>query len=528
VLSGGGGIWLAGLLVAALPVAARAIGARATLLRAAALVALTALLCVPVLASGGFLPPTSSSISSATALGNLLDPLNGLQLFGIWPAGDFRLDPVDPGAAYGLIGATAAAAMVGLGAAWRRRASATLIYVVGALAACGVIAAIGSPWIVGKAMAMASPAILLVAGAGAAVLWTGRAGRTRLIERAAGAALLAAIGVGVLWSGALAYRDVNLAPRDQLGELETIGHRIAGQGPTLMTEYQPYGVRHFLRDAEPEGASELRRRQVPLLGGATLPKGATADTDRFRLAGLLAYRTLVLRRSPTQSRPPSPYRLTWRGRYYEVWQRPEGLESSVIDHLGLGSTEDPTGTPRCSAVVRLAREAGPLGTLVAARRPGVEAIPLQRTEYPSAWRWAGYPRTLLPVGAGAIRSQVRVPREGRYEVWLGGSVRPSVHLSIDGREAGEVRHQLNNAGEFVLLGKARLDAGEHELAIRFGGSDLHPGSGGAPSPIGPLELSAADPAQARLTRVSSDRASSLCGQRLDWIEASAPGGVGGD
>ena len=117
-----------------------------------------------------------------------------------------------------------------------------------------------------------------------------------------------------MWSNALAYRDVNLAPRDQLAELETIGHRIAGQGPTLMTEYQPYGVRHFLRDADPEAASELRRRQVPLGDGRTLHKGETADTDRFQLGGLLVYRTLVLRRSPVQSRPPSPYRLTWRGR----------------------------------------------------------------------------------------------------------------------------------------------------------------------------------------------------------------------
>jgi hypothetical protein len=121
-----------------------------------------------------------------------------------------------------------------------------------------------------------------------------------------------------------------------------------------------------------------------------------------------------------------------------------------------------------------------------------------------------------------------VPRAGRYEIWLGGSVRPQVDLSVDGREVGQVRHQLNNAGEFVLLGKSRLDAGDHELVIRFGGSDLHPGSGGAPSPVGPLELSAADPASDRLTRVPADRASSICGRRLDWIEALAPGGVGGD
>jgi hypothetical protein len=528
VLSGGGGIWLAGLLVAALPFAARAVGVRRALGRATALVALIGLLCVPVLAPGGFLPPTSASLSSETALGNLLHPLDALQLFGIWPAGDFRLNPVNPGATYALIGATGVAALVGLYTAWRRRASTVLIYVGGALAACLAIILIGSPWIAGKAMATASPAALMAAGAGAAALWTGGRGRTRLVGRAVGATLLAAIGVGVLWSGALAYRDLNLAPRNQLVELETIGHRIAGEGPTLMTEYQPYGVRHFLRDADPEGASELRRRQVPLLGGGTLAKGTSADTDRFRLSGLLVYRTLVLRRSPAQSRPPSPYRLTWRGRYYEVWQRPEGLVSSVIDHLGLGTAQDPTGEPKCSDVLRLAREAGPSGTLVAARRAAVEAVPLRRTSHPAAWRWAGYPATLLPVTPGTIRSQVRVSRPGRYEVWLGGSVRPRVDLLVDGRQVGEVRHDLNNAGQFVLLGQTRLRAGAHELSIRFHGADLHPGSGGSVSPIGPLELSATDPAQDRLTRVRAGRATTLCGERLDWIEALAPGGLGGD
>ena len=83
----------------------------------------------------------------------------------------------------------------------------------------------------------------------------------------------------------LAYREVNLAPRDQLAELELIGKQIAGEGPTLMTEYQPYGVRHFLRDADAEGASELRRRQVPLRGGEETKKGAWSDTDELARDG---------------------------------------------------------------------------------------------------------------------------------------------------------------------------------------------------------------------------------------------------
>src|SRR5439155_8135168 len=123
--------------------------------------------------------------------------------------------------------------------------------------------------------------------------------------------LIAAYADGVLWSNALAYRDVNLAPRDRFAELQKIGERFAGEGPTLMTDYEPYGVRHFLRKEDPEGASELRRRTIPLLNGKSLPKLGVADIDQFQLEGLLVYRTLVLRRSPVASRPPSIYTTVW-------------------------------------------------------------------------------------------------------------------------------------------------------------------------------------------------------------------------
>jgi hypothetical protein len=328
-----------------------------------------------------------------------------------------------------------------------------------------------------------------------------------------------AIAGGVLWSNALAYRDVNLAPRDQLAELEAIGYRTAGQGPTLMTEYEPYGVRHFLRDAAPEGASELRRRVVPLRGGGTLHKGMTADTDRFQLNGLLVYRTLVLRRAPFQSRPPSQYRLIWRGRYYEAWQRPPDTTGSVIGHLGLGRKVDPAAVPRCRAVHRLARKATPRGQLVAVARKRIEAIRPAATVHPVAWEWAGYPRSLLPTTPGTLEALTRITRPGEYDVWLGGSVRPEVSVEIDGRRVGEVRRQLNNQGEYVQLGSARLAPGDHKLTIEFHAADLHPGSGGAPSPVGPLVLSPQDPANTRVTRFEARDAARLCGKRWDWIEA---------
>jgi hypothetical protein len=521
VLSGGGAIWLMALLAPLAMVAVLRLGVIPGLARVGLFAAATAAFCVPVLAPGGALPPTSSPLTSSSALGNLGHPLSKLQLFGIWPAGDFRLDPADPALAYTLIGVAGAAALLGLYWAWQRRAWAPPLYSLGALAACGVIVAAGSPWVEAKAMAIAAPAIVLLAMVGGGSLLSGAAPalRARVPLLIVGLGLLVAVAGGVLWSNALAYRDVNLAPRDQLAELETIGGRIAGEGPTLMTEYQPYGVRHFLRDAAPEGASELRRRVVPLKGGGSLHKGQSADTDRFRLGAILTYRTLVLRRSPFQSRPPAPYRLIWRGRYYEVWQRPPSVPRAMLAHLGLGRGVQPGSVPRCSQVHRLARKAGKGGSLLAAARERSETIRPGATMHPAAWEWTGYPTSLLPTTPGTMRAVARVTRPDEYEIWLGGSVRPQVDLEVDGQPAGEVRHQLNNEGEFVLLGRARLARGAHTLTVTFRGADLHPGSGGSPNPIGPLVLSRQDPASEPVVRFDPSNAARLCGKRWDWIEA---------
>ena len=184
------------------------------------------------------------------------------------------LDSID--ATHLLIAVVVAAGLLGLVVAWRRRAGGLLIYACGATVGCFVVVAFGSPWIDAKALATASPVFVLAGLAGAgAVFESGR--------RIEGILIAATITGGVLWSNALAYEDVTLAPHDRLAELEDIGQRFAGQGPALMTDYEPYGVRHFLRRLDPEGASELRRRLVPLRNGRPLQKLQVADIDEFML-----------------------------------------------------------------------------------------------------------------------------------------------------------------------------------------------------------------------------------------------------
>jgi hypothetical protein len=517
VVGAGGAVWLAPAAATGLVLVAWRLGLIAALVRAVVFVSLTVLLCIPVLTHRGVGFASQVAETPAADLGNLFAPLKTWQLAGIWPVGDFRLEPTDQTTTYVLIGVAVLAAIAGLVLALRARAWGPPAYVACALLGWAVTSSFGSPWVTAKALAIASPAIPFAAVILGGFLWS----RGRRVE---GGVLLAALAVGILWSNALAYRDVNLAPRDQLAELETIGEQVAGQGPTLMTEYQPYGVRHFLRDSDPEGLSELRVRQIPLITGGLAAPHSYSDTDQIDRNALLTYRTIVLRRNPSQSRPPAPYRLIWRGTYYEAWQRPEVGGPEVLDHLGLGDTVNPVGTPKCEDVMRLARVAGADGTLAAVSRKPEIAISLPDTEHPAFWDSPDLAPALSPGSPGTIRTTVDIKRPNFYSVWLGGSIRPEVDLSVDGVEVNSVREQINNTGQYVLLGNTFLSPGSHELAIEFHGADLHPGSGGSPPfPIGPLIISDSDPADAELVYIPADDARKLCGKELDWIEAIAPG-----
>ena len=257
VLSVGGLVWLALPLGGGAVLIARRIGARPAALRSLAVAAGVAVLSLPLILSGSLLPPTSSPLTDGLARGNLIAPLDPLQAAGIWLAGDFRLSPDPELATYLLIGVAAILAVIGIGHSMREREPWAPLYVGGALLGCAALVAFGSPWVGGKALATASPAVLFAAMLGVAALAV--VGHRGL----AGIAAALVIG-GVVWSNALGYGGVSLAPRDQLVELERIGERVAGEGPTLMTEYEPYGPRHFLRDSAPEGAAELRRHTVPI------------------------------------------------------------------------------------------------------------------------------------------------------------------------------------------------------------------------------------------------------------------------
>jgi hypothetical protein len=437
-------------------------------------------------------------------------------LFGIWPVGDFRVNPDDLFVADVVIVIAIACALAGLALAWYFKAPELPLFVGGMGLSCLVIALVGAPWVEGKAFAIASPAFLFAALVGAALV-------IRWNPFAAGL-LGVVIAFGVVWSNLLAYHDVNLAPRDRFSELETIGDRVGGKGPTLMTQFEVYGTRHFLRKGDPEGAAEEGRRRVPLLNGKTLPEGYYQDIDGFRLDGLLPFRSLVLGRSPIAGRPPSAYRLTWRGRYYELWQRDKRSPSHILAHLPLARVQDPTSKPSCTKVRELARL--PRTTLLATvRHPPVFVFDLARFPHPQQWRpHPSDPGILFPLEPGTMTIPSRIS-QGHYGFWIGSAFRRRLELFVDGRRIGGHTHELQLSGQFVPMGDASLTTGRHVIALRYGGAALRPGSGTGdqPFPFGPLAFSQGTADQA-VSYVLPRDARKLCRENLDWVEAiSGPG-----
>ena len=492
VLGAAGVVWLIPAIVGL------AFLSRRTPRRALLAVAVGLVLALPAwLTAGQFLRADNRGpFTSGNELGNLGRPLRYLQLFGIWPAKDFRVDPGHRPIAYLLIGLAIATAIFGLWLTVTRRGWGTVVYVAAAVVGIAVFAGAGSPWIAGKAYATATAAFALLAAIAIALAWE----QGYRAASAIGAVLLAG---GVLWSNVLAYHDVWLAPRGQLHELERIGDRFAGDGPALMTEYQPYGARHFLRKLDAEGAAELRVRPVFLRNGKTLDKSGFADLDQFALPSIFDYRTLVIRRSPAESMPPSPYRLVWRGSTYDVWQRPLD-PPDVKSHLPLGSGIQPGGVPRCADVHALA-SSFPQARLVAVPRPAVVAARFPAGLY------------LSPEGATTVAGAVSTRSPGTYRAWIGGSFRGRLEIAVDGHGLGSKRHVLNNTGGWEGFGSLPLEPGQHEVTLRYSGSDLHPGSGGFLFVMGPVVL---EPESAtREISAPAAKAATLCGRHLDWVEA---------
>jgi hypothetical protein len=475
------------------------------------------LLSLPTLVDlGDYLDVTTDVVTSGTEFGNLLAPLDALQVFGIWFSGDYRMQPeagsgLDARLLTDVLIALAAASAL-LGAAWlvHRRALGPLLYIASSLIALWYVTRTGSPWADGKALAIAAPAVLLAAAVGPLAL-EGRG--PRLVLPGGLTALLAG---GVLVSNALIYHEVSLAPRERLAELADVGERTSGQGPLLYTEFEEF-AKHFLREADPVGATEAVEVPglMPRLTDGRRPAFATsANTSTLVPGDVNRFRMLVQRRGPDGQRPPAGWDRIWVGRYYELWRRGPGPE--VLAH-------SPAPETGCGELRRLARRARAIdGRLAVASAPRVaELLPAEQR---LPFGWAALPDgsgLVQTVGPGTLGGSVKVPRAGNYEVWLAGAFARPVEVRIDGRRLGEARDELSQPANWIELTELPLQAGRHRVELVRGGGTLAPGNGDGRRMLGPLVLRrTGNPS--RISALPPRRWRSLCGRTLAWVEVIRP------
>ena len=464
----------------------------------------------------------------ATLFGNLYRELSFKQLAGIWPQDDFRLD--SPGTITTLLLVVGVAAALGAVAwsVWRRQFGVVL-YAALALTfvAAGTIND-ASPWLQGKTFAIAAPAVLLVAVAGAGLLWSRR--------RIAGGIVLGVLGFGVLWSNALAYTNVTLAPRDRLAELQTIGELVEESGPTFDNQYDVYSSRHFLRRGAPVEPAEYRSVTLPLRNGTFLIKSGFADLDAFPLDTFTPYKSIVTGAGPTLSRPPSNYREVWSGDYYRLYERDDAAPK-VLRHVDFGDSDErpycgnaqnagplplcpqmPVGTPDCRQVKKLgaaAMAAG--GRLVAFTRAEPIVVNGDDTQWPGKWPHDEAGHTLTALAPGTATGQIAVAEDTDYEVWLNGTFGRGLEITVDGQKLATLRQEVGTVG--VRAGTVRLASGTHSFTYTYPEVSLRPGSRDRMQ-LTTLASVALLPMNQKpqIVDVPASQAGRLCGQTVDWIE----------
>lgn len=515
------------------------------------LIGLTAVCAIPLWAViGTFLSHDQGLFNAgqdtATRMGNLIQPLSGFQLGGIWTIGDFRLTaPSFPtGPLVGLVIAVAIGAIAF--SVVKRRQLGLLAYAAVGLVSVAIYWLAGStPWVMGKSLAISSPVLLAVALIGAGMLWSRfrRGVRRDVMLGSAGVALLAIMAFGVLWSNVRAYHDALLAPYQRMSELAHIGGLVGGHSPTFINDYEVYADRHFERAGAPTEPAEYRPADLPTTRGVLLVKTAYADLDSFSVSTLFPYRSIVVRNSPVESRPPSIYRLIYQGSYYELYQRPAVPRRRIVLHLPLGdqvtypycgAAENgptlplcsiaPAAVPACSEVQRLARLATASGgSLVAYQRPLPVVIRGDDVQWPAQWIHDDVGHSLTADTPGTALAHIVLPDEQTYRLWLGGLFTRGFKVAVDGRPLGLVANQISDIDGYVPVARLRLRAGVHTVAITYPSASLGPGSGD--NQYTTLDEIAFQPLQqpaTQMLQVAPGNARTLCGRPLDWIEVVAP------
>ena len=151
--------------------------------------------------------------------------------------------------------------------------------------------------------------------------------------------------------------------------------------------------------------------------------------------------------------------------------------------------------------------------------PAPTVVTAEFTDFPPDWVPDPAGGTLTPLSDGVATAESTLPASGEWQVWIGGSARGEVSVTVNGVEAGSVRNSLNNNSQFIELDRLRLEAGPQRIEVTYEQGGLpRPATGAYPLGLGPVVMSRRGP-NSEVKKLPAGRFAELCGERLDWVEA---------
>ena len=232
-----------------------------------------------------FVSKGSTFVIGQSNLGNLVGPLSGWEMFGVWNNPNYELGPVSPFRA-GMWTAFVLALVVVGGIALIRRGRWMLPLAAGAAVLVWVYANHAqSPYVAAKALVIASPLVLLVAVFAVVQRAPGRGSSRGWLY----AILAVALAVRVVDSSWEALRFSKVGPTNHLAELRSIRGSLHGRPGAVSRQRRlhPVGARGLTRDTRllrsRRGGPAAPREGLRVRTAAGLRFGLRRDPERLRL-----------------------------------------------------------------------------------------------------------------------------------------------------------------------------------------------------------------------------------------------------
>ncbi|HEX2358510.1 MAG TPA: hypothetical protein VHH72_01705 [Solirubrobacterales bacterium] len=297
----------------------------------------------------------------SVGFGNLRQPLNPLEAFGVWPSSEFRIAPRNsstPEIAFylgGLLGLAAAAWGLGRAVA-RREAALPAAFAAGALGYLVALAA-GTPYTQAKALAVLAPVAMLISlrgllaagpvecegpapgAADQATWWPPRP--LRPLVRFAVPALAAAFVLAAAFSTLLPLRQSAVGPTETSEELIAMRPLVADQdvlflGRDNFISWELLGA----HDVFAPILNHYDTEETATLYRAT-PINAKFDWDNvpasgaeFDAKGLEDFDWVITTAADFNSQAPPEFAMRMTGEDFILWEREPGAATLGLDHPG--------------------------------------------------------------------------------------------------------------------------------------------------------------------------------------------------